>query len=195
MQNILTNLNPKFATDVSKNNSIALPRKKFNDGQLIYVKLHNNDDIKWKKGKIVNKVSDFVYNIEIDGRTKTCHIDHIRKCDEITVQKRLITSPGGQMSLPTPRTVQAVNTPVNVHFPQYKKSEKNWGHFIVLHKCSSGCISARRRLPWLGDRHFPSKVTHTCRLAVQHQRCHERMNAVASALHSIQLLSCYQYKA
>jgi signal peptidase I len=71
---LLYQLKPlKFDTSRCKENV-----KTFSPGECVLVKSTNNSDINWFKGKIVSKVSPFIYNVIVNGREKSCHTEQLK---------------------------------------------------------------------------------------------------------------------
>ena len=111
----LTNLNPKYNT-TSIEKKVVVPKKQFSDGQIVYVKVHNNNFVNWQKGSIICQVSSVIYKVLINNVYKNVHIDHLRLRyeNEVSEETTVQSEDTGVMSFPTPRVQPQPHTPENV---------------------------------------------------------------------------------
>jgi hypothetical protein len=54
--------------------------KEFSQGQVIFVKVHQNSLFNWQRGMITKRLSDDIYIVNVNGVDKKYHIGHIRGC-------------------------------------------------------------------------------------------------------------------
>lgn len=73
----LTNLNPNFSTPVKYSEAIGA-KKLFYSGQNVYVRAHNDPNINWIRGIVMEKVSNVIYKVKVNGVIKNFHVDHMR---------------------------------------------------------------------------------------------------------------------
>jgi hypothetical protein len=110
-KNMLTNVNPLLQPNVTQSISYQ-PKKVFVVGQTVFVRVPNSEFILWQKGIVVEKISNHVYKINVEGRGRNYHIDHIRVCEQQKVEGKMPNHNTIQMSLPTPQRLQP-QTPIN----------------------------------------------------------------------------------
>lgn len=120
----LTNLNPKLNLHVHKPNPNK-PKKSFNNGEKVYCKTVNNNIKKWEEGKVVDKISPFVYKINVNGRERSYHIDQIKNMYsegikvDAPMQNNIVVDPNSPRdAFPSPanRTLPtSIHTPMVIH--------------------------------------------------------------------------------
>jgi hypothetical protein len=119
----LTNLNPLYSQEKIPSKPPSQPQnvKRFDEGQIVYVRVPNNDLIKWQKGQIVKKISECIYSVKVNDKYKNCHIDHLRMSGVSKQGDNLIDSEDtAQLSFPTPRRVP--QTPPNAVVPVHNNA-------------------------------------------------------------------------